>query len=95
MYQKSAELGDDDAQYLMGNKYELGEGVSVNLEKAVEWHLKAAEQDYAEAQCHLGICYLNGEGVAFDKAKGMDWFKKAAQNGSARANEVLINLSGE
>ena len=48
-YRKSAEQGDAEAQYNLGNCYRYGEGVEQNYEKAVEWYRKAAEQDYADA----------------------------------------------
>ena len=38
--------------------------VKQDLEKAVEWYRKAAEQGYALAQCNLGYCYEKGEGEA-------------------------------
>ena len=40
--------------------YEKGDGVEESYEKAVEWYLKAAEQELADAQCNLGWMYVNG-----------------------------------
>src|ERR1700720_660853 len=58
-----AEKGDATNQFLLGAKYEMGQGVPTNLVEALKWFRKAAEQDCVEAQVILAFCYENGDGV--------------------------------
>ena len=48
--------------------YESGKGVEKNLEQAVRWYRKAAEQGFALAQAQLGNMYVSGAGVKQDYA---------------------------
>jgi len=43
-YRESAEQGNADAQYMLGECYYYGAGVEVNHKEAVKWYQKAAEQ---------------------------------------------------
>ena len=45
-YTKSAEQGFADAQCNLASCYQKGEGVSQDIEEAVKWWKKAAEQRY-------------------------------------------------
>ena len=47
--QKSAEMGDADAQYLLGLMYLRGLDVKKNIETAIEWLKKSAEQKHKAA----------------------------------------------
>ena len=62
-FQKSAEQGDADAQYILGYMYAEGRGVPQDDKQAVSWFQKAAEQGDADAQNNLGVMYENGRGV--------------------------------
>lgn len=44
-----AEQGNAEAQYSLGVCYRCGDGVEKNLEEAIKWYRKAAEQGYAKA----------------------------------------------
>ena len=46
---KSADLGSEKAQFIMGDCYEKGDGVERNLKRAKEWYAKAAKQGYKDA----------------------------------------------
>ncbi|MBQ6780847.1 MAG: SEL1-like repeat protein [Treponema sp.] len=46
---KSAEQGDAEALYQLGNCYQNGEGVEQDIKKAVEWWLKAADLGHEKA----------------------------------------------
>ncbi len=56
-----------------------------NYQKAVEWYLKAAEQDDKYAQYNLGYCYDKGQGVEQDYQKAVEWYTKAAEQGNVDA----------
>jgi TPR repeat protein len=48
-YLRAAEQGDTAAQNMLAQKYEDGNGVNQDYEKAVEWYRKAAVQGYEDA----------------------------------------------
>jgi TPR repeat protein len=78
---KSAELGDDVAQYIMGLNYKYGWDVEKNQEFAFECFKKAAEQGNVDAQYELAECYLKGEGVEENPEIAFKCFKKSAYQG--------------
>lgn len=74
----------DDTKY--------GPDVPVDLEKAVKWYQKAAEQGFARAQCNLAYMYKNGEGIEKNYVKAVEWYRKAADQGYARAQNNLGDM---
>ena len=52
------------AQYNLGVCYLNGAGVAQDVQEALQWYRKAAEQGHDGAQYDLGLCYFNGTGVA-------------------------------
>jgi hypothetical protein len=64
--QQRAYEGDVNCQFLLGNMYEKGQGVSQDYKAAVKWYRLAADQGDSDAQCYLGEMYWNGEGVQQD-----------------------------
>ena len=66
--------------------------MSMDMEEAVKWYRKAAEQGNATAQTFLGGCYANGRGVSEDMAEAVKWWRRAAGQGHAQAKEYLRNL---
>lgn len=73
----------DDTKY--------GPDVPVDLEKAVKWYQKAADQGFARAQFNLGLMYRSGSGVTKDDKLGLDWIRKAAEQGNADAQCSLAS----
>ena len=86
---RSAEQGDADAQFYLGNAYYMGDGVSADKVRSVYWYRKAAEQGDAAAQTNLGRVYWFGDGVSEDKPQAVYWWRKAAEQGNADAIELL------
>ncbi|GKQ96467.1 tetratricopeptide repeat protein [Aeromonas hydrophila] len=82
---KAAEDGNAFAQFLLAEKYDYGQGVEQNDNKAFEWYCKAAEQGYAPAQCNLGWMYEHGQGVKQNDNTAAEWYLKAAEQGNADA----------
>ena len=80
---------DADAQFLLGKCYSEGQGVATNLEEAVNWYRKAAEQGNAKAQYSLGDCYEYGYGVTKNETEAANWYRKAAEQGNAKAQYNL------
>jgi TPR repeat protein len=77
----SALEGDADAQFQLGNKYVIGDGVEKDPQLAVRWYMEAAERGHRLAAHNLGRCYLTGEGVAKNPQEAFKWFKIAANQG--------------
>lgn len=65
--QAKAKKGDIEAQFQLGWKYHIGEGVVQDYEQAVYWYRIAAKQGNSWAQNNLGVLYNNGEGVKINK----------------------------
>ncbi len=80
-----AEAGNAQAQVVLGQAYEEGNGVPKNEVTAATWYRKAAEQGNAEGQNNLGIMYRMGSGVDQDKAEAVRWYLKAAKQGYGNA----------
>lgn len=58
--------------------YENGNGVEENPQKAVEYMMKAAEQDYGYAQFKMGDYYFFGCGPCLEDNKtAVEWYEKA------------------
>ncbi len=86
---KAAEQGDADAQWRLGNMYDIGWYVAEDKAEAAKWYRNAAEQGHADAQYSLGLYYDYGRGVAEDKAEAIKWYRKAAEQGYAKAQHNL------
>lgn len=80
-----AEPTDAKSQYELALKYEKGDGVEENPEKAFELYKKAAEQGNADAQNKLGRFYDEGIGCEQDSEKAFYWYEKAAEQNLAIA----------
>ena len=92
----SANGGNADAQYLIGDIYSSGLGVdrkedyvAINNSQAVGWYRKAAVQGHPYAQFALGLMYKIGEVVPQDYSQAADWYRKAAEQGDTKS---LFNL---
>lgn len=56
-YRKSAEQGNQFAQYILAIMYIKGKGVAQDYKQAAIWFRKAAEQGYVEARSSTsGLC---------------------------------------
>jgi len=78
---RAAELGDADAQCILGvANEEAGE-----LRVAYEWYEKAAAQGDAVAEYNLGRCYKLGRGVELNRSKAAELSLKSALQGNAKA----------
>jgi len=84
-----AESGDISAQYLLGECYYNGTGVSKDPRIAVKWWLSAAEQGHVRAQSTLGKCYLTGTGILKDHVQATTWLRRAAEQNHTEAQAIL------
>ncbi len=81
--------GNTEAQYRVGMRYRMGEGVSRDEYEAFQWCLSAAREGHPAAQYQVGMMYLNGEGVTASDATALDWFEKSADAGNTQAQDIL------
>ena len=87
--QKSANMGDVDAQHLLGCifLYDMNEEpraqntLKQNLAMGIHWLKTAAQHHSKEALCLLGECYKEGKGVEQDAQKSFEYHKQAADLG--------------
>lgn len=103
-FEQRAVQGDPVAQFCLGFMYKHGKGVLPDLQRAIEWYTKAAEQGYAFAQNDLGvtlvrieekIAIINSqiENGAF-VSQALEWFEKAAEqdNPTAQYNIAAMHF---
>ena len=88
-----AQQGDPWAQFNLGSKYALGQGVARDEKEAAKWFRMAAESNYPLAQHTLGVMYENGKGVKRDLNKAIKWYQMAADRGYNGSKAALKNLS--
>ncbi|TNF37996.1 MAG: hypothetical protein EP315_01815 [Gammaproteobacteria bacterium] len=87
--EKLAMKGNHLAQYKLGTMYELGVAVESNLDEALGWYQKSADQGYEPAKNR--IIYLEIKHRGFDKNKHGQWLadiQKAAQ--ALDSNAILL-----
>jgi TPR repeat protein len=77
LIEKAAELGDAEAQSEIADVFRTQN----DLETALYWEKKAAEQGYPKAQNNVAYHYQNGLGTPVDPGQQFYWYKKAAENG--------------
>ncbi len=91
-YRLSAEQGNADAQFNLGQMYRRAEGVSQDYKEAIKLYRLSAEQGNADAQYNMGVAYGNGEGVLRDYVRAHMWVNLAASNGydeGAEARDIV------
>lgn len=83
-------------EYLMGVMYEYGQGVEADIQEALRWYRKAAEQGLPQAQNSLGFMYSLGLGVQRDAGRAAYWLQRAAEqgHGGAQTNLGILYSSG-
>lgn len=76
-FTKSAEQGNVEAMFWLGECYRDGKGADEDLKKAFEWFAKAAEHDYEEAMLELAFFYERGHVVEKNLDAAAEWYDKA------------------
>lgn len=94
---RSAEEGDVNAMFRMGNNYKYGyNGLTPDNTEAIKWYQKAIEHGDADAMSALGLMYKKGDGVEIDYEKARLLFEKAAdlKNADAFVNLGVMYVNG-
>ncbi|HMJ88809.1 MAG TPA: tetratricopeptide repeat protein [Candidatus Acidoferrum sp.] len=79
-----AEAGVPEAQFGMA-VYVMAGGTPQHYADAVQWYLKAAEQNHRMAQFNLGQMFAKAQGVERDDSTARMWIERAANGGDAGA----------
>jgi TPR repeat protein len=88
-WQHAAESGDGQAALYIGLLYDLGRGVTRDVQTARAWYEQAAMLGNSIAMFNLGVLYDSGIGVSRNRAISVDWYRKAAALGMERAAYAL------
>lgn len=89
LWRPLAMQGHTEAAFHLGWLYANGNGLRVNIPKAVYWWRQAANKGHSDAMFALALAYTQGEGIAKDDEKAMHWYLKAAGLGHEDAREIL------
>jgi TPR repeat protein len=94
-YQRSAQLGNDWAQYNLGHCYLDGNGTQRDPHQAFFWYGKAATQGHGRAMNLLARCYEEGWGVERNLETAHDWYRKSAESGYFRGQYNWASILAE
>jgi TPR repeat protein len=86
-----AKKGDVVAQVKLGYMYMRGMGAEQDIETALKWFHKAAEQGNAEAAYRLGDIYGYNQpgGFQANHEEAVKWYRRAAEQGYTNAQYSL------
>ncbi|KTE92469.1 serine/threonine protein phosphatase [Desulfitobacterium hafniense] len=93
LLKKASVLDNSFAQYRLGKRYLLGDGVPKDAETAVKWLTASAEQGSQHAQYALGKLFLIGEDVPRDREATVRWFTLSAEQGNVYARYFLDHMN--
>lgn len=89
-FEKAAMMGDPMSQNNLGFCYENGFGVAKpDLNEAIKWYKKAAENDNMHAKHNLAVLYFEGKGVKKNTKKAFELCLDAAEAGHLGAQTHL------
>lgn len=83
--QQLAELGEAQAQYLLGEMYSNGNRVKKDDKLAVQWLRRSANQGFEAAQLMLGYMCAMGMGTKYNPQEALKWYHKAGEQGVSNA----------
>lgn len=93
LYLEAAAKGSAKAQYVVATMYRFAQyGLKKDMETAIQWYVKAADQGMPTAQLALGKLLMEGKGVMQDDAAALQWLSLAHVNGSKRAEDYVKHL---
>jgi uncharacterized protein len=90
--ERAALSGDHVSASELAHRFEAGEGVERNIEKALEWYRVAANLGSNSAAYILGCKYSDGVEVEGNSAIALGWFERAAELGDPAAHMHLAMI---
>jgi hypothetical protein len=106
-YLQSAQLGDAEAEQIVGSLYYTGDGTSQDYGQALSWFKQSAQQYNDDAFMSLSVMYQLGRGTPVnlqlaryfaDRAelnKRYEALLTTVANGSGRGSTALLNMVGD
>jgi TPR repeat protein len=88
------DLGYDLSQGRLGTAHQYGQGVPKDINQAILWFRKAADQGDFVSQLTLGQIFEWGEDVEVNKETALCWYRKVAQNNSFLKAERQLSSGG-
>ncbi len=88
-WKRSPEANDHSPE---GGRYCANLGIPYDLNQAISWFRKAANQGYSEAQLKLAQSYLEGVGVKQSPSTALYWYLKAAIRNNAEAQYHIASF---
>lgn len=85
MFERAAQLGDTNSQYILGHMYEKGQGLDVDLVKAAGYYRAAAQKGHLKSQESLGRIYLEGPEELKNLRQAYIWLHIAVEQGNYKA----------
>lgn len=95
LLQSAAEAGFAPAQTALGTTYERGSLGTPDIQLAIQWYTKAANQGDWIAQLSLGRIFFRGSAVPRDTSAAKRWFAQAAASGDGASALYLGRLYDE
>lgn len=90
--QRSAALGDRNAQHQLGIVYTEGRLVPRDPRRAERWYLTAAEQGHRDSQARMCVGFLEGQDLRDSLVDAVEWCRRASEQGDAEAAFHLAKL---
>ncbi|PKY49241.1 HCP-like protein [Rhizophagus irregularis] len=96
LIKQKALMDDVEAQCVLGLMYLDGEGVKKDVQEALKWLVKSAENGNLDAQLLVGQLYIDGTGIGINIEKenvtAFDWFCMAAEQGDVNAQLLVGHM---
>lgn len=83
--EEASAAGDKEKQFMLGERYNFGQGVAQDQTCALYWYRKAAENGHVGAMNQTGYMYHYGLGTDDNYKEALKWYRKAASRNSAAA----------
>ena len=94
LIEQEKDMHDSFTEIRIGNMYLNGQGTGVNVDKAIEWLSKSAEQDNPDALYQLGYIFSSEKYPVFDEDKSFECYSKAL-DGYIKSEEENANATAE
>lgn len=88
-YERAAKKGNSFAMQKVANAYEDGNGVEINLKKALQWYEKASNDGTIWPLLSLYSFYNEGKGCEKDPELAQQYFQKSIDLGKVNDNAAL------
>ena len=88
-HKMAADLGDEDAQFDVAQRYKNGDGLPMDFEQAAFWYEKSANGGNVSAMASLASAYDDGIGIPKDDKAASRWYEKAALEGDTESQFII------